>query len=239
MDEPIIDVSVGAGGYFAVTTQEVGYKGSVTVYDSSFEPAFKWYSGSGYTLCAALSPDNQKLAVASVDADGGRVNLLSLDSETEGPVFSTEGTLVLEICFLSNHTLAIIAENATYFLSPEGEVLSSYDFDGAYLQSFSTDGEGFLVLALSEGRSGINSRLVTLDENGTVMAQAALSQTLISLSAQGRYIAVLSADKLTIYDSNLSSYASTGGVSGASQALMRADGTAILISTYSASLYIP
>lgn len=233
-----MDLSVGAGGFFAVSTQELGYKGSVTVYDQSYEPAFKWFSGSGYVLCAALSPNNQKMAVAAADSQGGEIQFLSLDSEAEGPSFSVDGSLILELSFISDNVLAAIGEQAVYFLNTEGELLSQYDFSGAYLQNFSTKGAGFLTLHLSD-RSGLEGRLVTLDEGGTRVRELPVTEEIINVSAAGDYIGVLYGDKLVIYTSDLGSYATTGGVSGASQVLVREDGTAILISTYSASLYIP
>ena len=239
LDEHIIDVFVGSGGYFAVSSQETGYKGSVTVYDDALEPAFKWFSGSGYVLCSAISPDNQKLAVASIDDMGGQVRLLEVNSEEEGPVFYTSGSLILDLFYLSDRVLAAVGENAVYFLGLDGSLLSQYDYGGALLQHFSTDGEGFLTLHLTADRSGLSGQLVCLNENGTVTAEMPLSEEIISLSVSGKYIGVLYPNKLVIYDSSLSTYASTGGVSGASQILMRSDGTAIMISSYSASLYIP
>ncbi|MEG1579604.1 MAG: hypothetical protein RR336_12660, partial [Oscillospiraceae bacterium] len=61
----------------------------------------------------------------------------------------------------------------------------------------------------------------------------------LSLSAAGRYIAVLTADSLQIYTSDLQLYASLETTQGARQAVMRADGTALLMSGEAAWVYIP
>lgn len=238
-DEMIVDVSVGDGGYFAITSQETGYKGSVTVYDLEREPAFKWFSGSGYVLCAALSPDNERVAVCSVDENGGKIVFLSTSSDSETGSFSCPGALLLDICFLDNNTLAVVGEQALYILDTAGQLIGSYDFNGQYLQNFSLDGEGVLTVHLSEGRAGTGGTILALNQNAELLGQLDVQEEVVNLSAAGKYTAVLYESELIIYNSNLSVYASSSGIAGADEALVRDDGTVILVSGYSASLFIP
>ena len=50
---------------------------------------------------------------------------------------------------------------------------------------------------------------------------------------------MLYSDRLTIYDKNWNEHATLEGVSTARQVLMRADGSAVLAGSASASLYLP
>ena len=60
-----------------------------------------------------------------------------------------------------------------------------------------------------------------------------------SLSAAGRYVAVLSGEELYIYDKQLALCAQLEEVSQAREVLMRSDGSAVLAGSTAASLYLP
>ncbi|MDO4749796.1 MAG: DUF5711 family protein, partial [Eubacteriales bacterium] len=62
-EDTIISVSVNENGYLAVTTEEQGYKGCVTVYSPELEPLYRWHAGTGYTLSARVSPAGSQLVV--------------------------------------------------------------------------------------------------------------------------------------------------------------------------------
>ena len=62
---------------------------------------------------------------------------------------------------------------------------------------------------------------------------------MLDLSAAGRYLAVLYSNRLVIYDQKLQPCAVLEDVSSARRVLMRADGSAVLVGTNAASLYLP
>ena len=62
---------------------------------------------------------------------------------------------------------------------------------------------------------------------------------MLSLSAAGRYVAVLTGDRLDIYTADLELYSTLEGTQGARTVLLLEDGSAILISSDSASFYVP
>ena len=62
---------------------------------------------------------------------------------------------------------------------------------------------------------------------------------MLDVSAAGSYLAVLTSSELTIYKSDLTVYASASNSWGARRVLMRADGSALLVTAESASLYLP
>lgn len=78
-----------------------------------------------------------------------------------------------------------------------------------------------------------------IDDSGTVTGSLDLSQQVLSLSAAGRYFAVLTGDRLDIYTSDMALYSSLEGTQGARKVLLMEDGSAILISEDSASFYVP
>ena len=62
---------------------------------------------------------------------------------------------------------------------------------------------------------------------------------MLSVTAAGRYVAVLYSDALTVYDQNLEVCAQLDDASAARVALMRADGSVVLAGADAASLYLP
>ena len=85
----------------------------------------------------------------------------------------------------------------------------------------------------------MQTRLVTVDSEGTVLGELEAEREVLRVSAAGKYVAVLYSDELVIYDKTLQVYASLSEVSAAKQVLMRDDGSAVLVSASSASLYLP
>ena len=72
------------------------------------------------------------------------------------------------------------------------------------------------------------------DEHGAAVIpqQHALdvNEQILSLSAAGRYVGVLTADRLDVYNQSLESYSTLDGTQGAQSVLLRDDGSAMLLS---------
>ena len=82
-------------------------------------------------------------------------------------------------------------------------------------------------------------RLVTVDNAGQEIASLGVSEQVLGVSAAGRYAAVLYSDKLVIYNRELQEYASLTGTDYARGVLMRADGSALLLASDSAKIFLP
>ena len=120
-----------------------------------------------------------------------------------------------------------------------GKLAGSYSYDGGYLHRCSLDGDGYAALLLGRYKSGSQGRLVTVDSQGRELASLDIDEEVMSLSAAGKYVAVLYQDHLTIYDKDLQEYAVLKDVSAAGTVLMRSDGSAVLTGASAASLYLP
>lgn len=97
----------------------------------------------------------------------------------------------------------------------------------------------FAAVLLGKYRAGTQAELYTIDATGTPSVGRVINEQVLSLSASGKYVAVLTADRLDIYTRNLDHYATLDGTSGAQKVLMRSDGTALLIDGETAHLYVP
>ena len=78
-----------------------------------------------------------------------------------------------------------------------------------------------------------------MDKNGEELGSLEVREEVLSISAAGRYLAVLYAGHLTVYNQDLQAYATLQGTEDTRGALMRPDGTVLLLSASSASLFLP
>lgn len=100
-------------------------------------------------------------------------------------------------------------------------------------------GDGFTALLLNRYKSGGVGRLVTVDTDGQEIAALDVNEEILSISAAGRYLAVLYMDSVVIYTEELEIYAQLEGTDYARSVLMRQDGSALLLAAESAHLFLP
>ena len=120
----------------------------------------------------------------------------------------------------------------------KGEVSATYAYDG-YLREFDLSGDDFTVLLLNRYQTGSVGRLVTVGTDGQELGSLDVQQEILGVSAAGRYLAVLYMDSLVIYNQQLQEYATLQGTDYARSVLMRQDGSALLLSSESAILFLP
>lgn len=242
-EEPYISATLNQNGELAVTAQKKGYKGSVKVYDRSLgpEPAFEFKSSRRFVLDGYVAGDD--LAVVTLGQEDGVfitcVGLYDLSKDAEEPraSYNISGGLAAAIGEQGGKT-AVVTDASVSFAAG-GEITGTYSYGGAYLRDYDLGGTGFTALLLNRYRSGSVGRLVTVDKDGEVLGSLDVREEVLSVSASGRYLAVLYDGRLAVYNQDLQPYAALRGTGDAREALMRPDGSVLLLSPGSASLFLP
>ena len=241
----ILSCTVNEKGAMAVTVNKSGYKAAVTVYNESGEKVFAFHSSDRFLMTAALSRDGRRMtAVALGQSEGVFTSSLvvySLDSTDPLLDVPMTGKAVYDVDMVGRRWCAV-SEEGLYFLGTDGKKSDEtrfYDFEGTYLRRCSLGGDGFAAALLGRYQYGTQTHLVTVDEEGVQLAILEAEKEVLSLSAAGKYVAVLYSDELVIYDRNLEVCARLEDLSSARLVLMRADGSAVLVGADSASLYLP
>lgn len=238
----ILSVNVNASDYLALNAEKSGYKSSVSVYDASGEKIFAFNSSEHYVTDACVLRDCRHMAAVTLgEADGvfaNTVNLYTLGSEKAAVANTLTGALLLSLEGVGNTLSCLTDEGLTYF-SASGTLAGSYRFEYPYLRGSSLSGDHFAALLLSRYRSGSTLRLVTVGTDGAVLGSLDSRREILSLSAAGKYVAVLYSDSLVIYTPELAEYATLTDTEYARKVIMREDGSAVLIGSSSAWLYIP
>lgn len=242
----LISANLNALGQLAVITQETGHKGSVTVYNASQEPLMQVSLSSSFLMDAALSPDGKTLAILTVAVGSQAFESRILFYQTDHPSDSAApdascslGNAVIPELDWSGSTLWAVGEDSIFSLNRDGTLAGTYSYDGRYLKGYALSGAPFAAPLLGKYRAGSSAELAMLGADCVPQATMAVSEQILSLSATDRYLAVLYADRLEIYTEGLTLYNTLEGTQGARRVLMRADGSALLIGTESARLYIP
>ena len=237
----ILSASLNASDYLTLTVLKSGYRSAVTAYSRAGTPVFTFNSSERYVSDACVLSDNRTLAAVMLgEADGvfaSMLTLYSLGSEKPESELTLSGSMVLSLQGLGGNLAAVEDDRLTLF-SPDGALAGSLRYEYPYLRARAA-GSGFLVLLLSRYRSGSTLRLVSAGPTGEVLGSLYERREVVDVSAAGRYIAVLYAGSLTVYNSDFTEYATLESSDFAKRAIMRGDGTVLLLGAQRAWLYVP
>lgn len=237
----IISAALSAENDLTLTVRKSGYKSAVCVYDASLNPRFAFNSSDHYVMDARMLPDGKHMAAVTLgESDGAfasKLSLFALDSEKAVSENRLSGSLVLSLRDLGE-TLCAIEDDRITFFRADGSLAGSWRYEYPYLRACSVGG-GHAAVLLSRYRSGSALRLVSVDGEGNVLGVSDVRREVLDVSAAGKYTAVLYGDSLTIFLSDLTEYAALEDTGYAKRVLMRDDGTAVLVGTSGAWLFVP
>ena len=240
---PILDADLSRSGMICLSSSAGGYKSVLSVYNEEQDLIYRWLSSSAYYPLCAVAPSSNRIAAISVgQADGefeSSICMFETDQEQIVDQFRLGSELFYDLIFTQDDALCAVGENALHFVSIDGKEIGTYAYRDGYLKDFTHGGDGFLTLSTNMYRAGNRYSLTTVNEKGREIATRYLGQEVLDLSACGKYIAVLTQGKLTIYTPSLSVYHEATDVVGVTSVVMRADGTALLIGNGQGTLYIP
>ena len=241
-EEPLIAATLNGKGWLAVTAEKQNYKGCVSVYNAKMEKVFDFNSSRRFVSDACVTDDCAYLAAVTLGQEDGSFvsNIVLYDLTQTEPVanYSVRDGLVMSVTQQSGK-LVTVSDNKLTIADTAGQIAGEYSYGGTYLREYDCGGDGYAALLLGRYRNGTQHRLVTVAGDGQELASLDVDGEVLSLSAAGRYVAVLYSDHMTIYDKTLSECARLDAVSEAREVLMRADGSAVLAGSTAASLYLP
>lgn len=241
-DGDLLSVRSNSSGWLAVTAQESGYKGAVTVYNSQYERMFRLNRSSTFVVDAAVSPDCKSVAVVTMAQENGRVEsqllVYRLDSEEPVAQVSLGNTTVLDLDYEGDCIWAL-GENSLMTVATQNWEKNTYSFSRSYLKGCALGGDGFALLLLGQYRAGSADRALTIGPDGQVTAELDLRGQVLSFDAAGGYLCLLGGGQLTLYTPELELYRSLEDAQGARYAALASNGSAVLADRQQAWMYIP
>jgi len=236
-DGRLIDASVNENGWIVASIERVGTVGLAYVYDPSGTPVLR-VSSTGHLIRAGLAANNRSLVLLTMTPTGGRALWYTVgvggDPQHE---FIHEDEIFFDFWFTSpGGSIGLISNNMVLFLTEDGQVQSEYHFPDRYLRAYDISG-GNVALYLSASLTGSAGELIILEPGGREQ-RIEISRNLFDISLNGRYLATLCHDELTVYRGT-AQYARWRETEGMHQVLMRADGTVLRLSPHRARLLVP
>lgn len=239
----MLSARVNDAGWMAVTAQESGYKGSVTVYDSTYtKEMIQINLSSTFVVDAAVSPDNKTVAVITMGQSGGafesQVRFYPINQKEPSSILSLGSLSVLDMDY-ENGLLWILSEDQLVIIPKDASAPYIYSFRHSYLKGCSFGGNGFAFLLLGRYRAGMANQMITIGPDGSVLASQELHQSTLGYDASGRYCGLLTGGSFTIYTSDLTPYGTLNGTDNARDVVLSPSGAALLVNTQQAWLYLP
>ena len=232
----IISADLSDSGYLAVCSDAAGYKGAVTVYDTSGKAVYVWYSGTGYLVRAAVSPDGKYLAVLCLQDSGSVVHTFALTSADERGSAACADELFADL-FWRGGKVCCVSQTRLAFFDDAARLTAEYPFGDLYLYDYAAEGDGFVTLALSRYRSGSAEQLVTVGASGNELGKCSTTGAVTSLSVNGKQVLVQYSDRLTLYNQQLDEIKSVEqNLLGVRRSVLLRRGAALLVSGSSAEV---
>ena len=201
-DSGILLCAMSDNNSLAVVTESNRYAAQVRVFDASLRQLYNWEmtQSEGTPIALDFAPDSRKFAAGMLAARDGQisctVNFMSLDSDSEGPVYTADqGSMLLQLDWLSEGRVMAVFDTYTALLDPRtGTETARYDYGGATLQSAAP---GRRQTALLLNVRGGNS-LVTLSDTLSPLAEIPARQA-FGVSATDTDIYLLCPDAVECY----------------------------------------
>ncbi len=247
LEGSLLSVRLNSSGWLAVTTRESGYKAVVTVYNDQLEKRMAFRLSSAFVTDAVVTEDCKSLVTVSIGQDGAAfestLSFYSLPTgQDPGVYYDQSSTAAFS---LGNNVIVQLQGGDSIWCvgdagvsAWDGDSVGSWSCQDKYLKSYALSGS-FAAMLVGKYRAGSQAELYTVDAQGTPSTGLSINEQVLSLSAAGKYVAVLTADRLDIYTQDLDLYDTLSGTDGARKVLMRDDGTALLIGSETAHLYVP
>ncbi len=237
----LLSVRPNDSGWLAVTAQESGYKGSVTVYNAKYEPVFRLNRSSTFVIDAAVSPDCKRVAVVTMGQSDGRFSsqllVFRLDSEEPEREISLGNMAVLELDYEKGQ-LWVLGEKTLVRIAADTWESDTRSFGRSYLKGVALGGNGFALVMLGHYRVGSADHALVVDSSGMEYELTLSGQTL-DFDAAGGYFCLLNSGGLDIYTKDLDLYRSMEQTQGGRYVVLADNASAMLASRQQAWMYIP
>ncbi len=248
--EALFDLSVDGRIFDADLCDEgtcaILYEGSdcYTVLDVFNENGAKLYSHrseSAFLNTCALSPDGSYAVVTTLGQEDisflSTARILTTHAEGIRATVSFGTQLICDLAFTDDDTICAVGEETLFFFDTDGTMKQEFKQENAKLAAYRFAEDQVTVL-YDHYELSLGYDLVCLDARGEQTASLKLSTAPQHISRCEKYICILTADSVLIYDRELT-LNSTAKNNAYISALARNDGTALCIGSGYTELYIP
>ena len=192
-------VDVNETGLVTVILEKGDSFGTVMVYDTDLTPLFRWDTGRGIPLIGRTCGDD-RLCVSSITRESSQLHFFRIDQPQEQTQLSFPGEILLDMDFLSDGTLAAVLESRLILVDPDGQLISSTEYNGRHLQAWSLNGS-FAAVATVSGLGGGSGTITAVASDGQILGSESVPLHVGALSGEKDELLVLfDGGEATLYD---------------------------------------
>ncbi len=229
----IIDADLSADGYICCASSQSGYKTVLNVIDPAGTQTYSFFSSTHFFSQCAVSGHGNAICAIALGLSENRFasTAVAFDTKQSEPVaeLALGSDLIYDLAFVGERTLCAVGESALQFFDIDGSRHTEYSYGGGELLRYDLGGDGFTVVVLNMNQAGSRYRIATVSASGAELASLALDETVQDVSANGKYLAVLTSGGLRVYDSRLRLCLRLDDVGFATRVCVQRDGAALLI----------
>lgn len=229
----LLDADLSDGSCIGYASVQPGYKTVLTALDATGTEIYSWYSSTRFFSQCAVSENAEALAAIALGQTGSsfETSCVVFATDQEQPVAELPlgDDLIYELAFVEKDRLCAVGETALHFFGVEGTGHTQFSFDGGELLYYDLHADHFAAIVRDMNQAGSRYRITTVDHNGTELSSLSIDEEILDISANGKYLAVLTPQSLRVYDSRLRLCLSEDNVGYATQVCVQKDGAALLI----------
>lgn len=200
-DSPIRAVAAANNGYYAVVTDGENYASLVTLYNERFRVVNRYYMKE-YTACADLSENGERLLLASVSSQGGRMTTHILLAEPgKGEALSewtVEDAYPVAAQLTESGNVLLLSTDFVAWFDENGQELSRYTFISDQVRSYQTGAFG-CVLVCRANAYDASVCVLAFDKNGREVYNITTDVRVKDVSYYGGVLGVLTDEGLLVY----------------------------------------
>lgn len=190
----VITATINKNGYYAIATEEKGYKAMITVYNKNDNEIFKWHSADNFVVDLSLSPDNKTLGASMIHfGTDKQQNMLTIFKfSEEKPVSSTEiqANFIADIRYTSSGKIFVLTSDSIMMYLLNGEKLWDVSFDGEKLIDYAVNDDYVTVANLSSSALLGRCTVSTYDYGGRKLGEFDNSEDIVALDCEGDTILI-------------------------------------------------
>lgn len=229
----LLDVHLSDDSCIAYSSIQPGYKTVLNALNSEGAEIYSWYSSTRFFSQCAISEDASLLAAITLGQSGSGFDttcvLFATDQEEPAAELSLGSDLIYELDFVSDQKLCAVGETALHFFRADGSGHAEFSYDGGELLCYDLQADSFAAIVRDMNQAGSRYQITTIGHDGVELASLSMDAEILDISTNGRYLAVLTTDRLCVYDSQLRLCLSEDNVGFATQVCVQRDGAALLI----------
>ncbi len=200
----IFAADIASNGVYALLTKSEDYLSELTVYRSDHLEKFRYYFADYYMNTVSVNKEGTRAVLSGVSArNGGLISvlyILDFSQDTLMQKYEVEDSYIYDVCFLDNGSAYAVGDHGLYYINIGDGSKLDIPYENKYLTAFTLKRNQGVCLSLSANPDGRDCDLISYDTGGHCDSWIHTGEKVICLDMKGNDRALLSPEKITVYD---------------------------------------